>query len=74
MPFHANIKGPTTGNFKCRKLANGKYFIRPPSRNFRAIISRKTGTVCYSGLNNLAPVTLTQAVPGTDTTIVKPGT
>lgn len=46
-----------------RKLPNGKYLIKPPSRNLIQIISRPSGTVCYTGIPLVNPVTLTTPVP-----------
>lgn len=52
-------------------LPDGTYQIKPPSRNFRAIIGRKTGTLCYSGTDNIGPVTLTTPLVGNDTPILR---
>lgn len=71
MPFHATFRGQPSGTASLTKLPNGTYLIRPPSRDFRAIIGRKHGTLCYSGTANLGPVTLTTPLVAGDKPILR---
>lgn len=52
-------------------LPDGTYQCKPPSRDFRAIIGRKHGTLCYSGTANLGPVTLTTPLVAGDRPILR---
>lgn len=55
-----------------RALPDGTYLIQPPSPfDYRVILGRKTGTVCYSGVPTTNPVTLTTPLVAGDTPILR---